>query len=58
MRGQLLARPATIHAEPIPLIAEASPRGRITMHEPAHRSRAIVTELLGLVAGQRAGPTA
>ena len=58
MRGQLLVRLAAKHAEPAAAITGASSRGRITMHEPAHRSRAIVTELLGLVAGQCAGPTA
>ena len=57
MRSGLLVRYAAIDAEPASVIAEASSRGRITMHERAHRSSGITTELLGLVARQCAGPT-
>ena len=58
MRGQRLSPDATIDAEPASAIAGASSRGRIAMHERPHRSSAITTELLGVVAGQCAGPTA
>ena len=51
MRGQFLARDAAIDAEPASAIAGASSRGRIAMREQPHRSRAIATELLGVVAG-------
>ena len=57
MRGQLLARPATLNAEPASAIAGASSRGRITMHERPRQTREITTKSLGLVAGQCAGPT-
>ena len=57
MRGQLLARDATIHAEPASLIAGASSRGWIAAHERPRQTREITTELLGLAAGRCAGPT-
>ena len=58
MRGQLLARPATLTAEPASAIAGASSCGRITMHERPRQTREIATKSLGLVARQCAGPTA
>ena len=58
MRGALLVRHAAIHAELTSAIARASSRGRITMREQPRRSSGITTELLGVVAERRAGPTA
>ena len=58
MRGALLARPATINAEPASAIAGASSRGRSTMHERPRQATEIAMESLGQVAGQCAGPTA
>ena len=57
MRGALLARDATIHAEPASSIAGASSPGQIAAREQARRSTGITTESLGLAAGPRAGPT-
>ena len=58
MRGELLLRHAASDAEPASAIAGASSRGRITMREQPRRSLEIAEKLLGLVAGQCAGPTA
>ena len=57
MRGNLLVRDAASNAEPVSVIAGASPKGWITPREQPRRSRGITTELLGLVARQSAGPT-
>ena len=58
MRGKLVVRHAAIDAEPASVIAGASFQRRIAPREQPRRSRAITTELLGLVAGRCAGPTA
>ena len=57
MRGPLLARDATIHAEPDSAIAGASSPGQIAAREQLRRSTRITTESLGLAAGPRAGRT-
>ena len=57
MRGDLVVRSVALHAEPASLLAGSSSKGWITMREQPRRSRWIATELLGLLAGQCAGPT-
>ena len=58
MQGALLARRATLNAEPASAIAGASSRKRSTMHERPRQTGEITTKSLGQVAGQCAGPTA
>ena len=57
VRGALLARDATIHAEPASAIAGASSPGQIAAREQPRRSTRITTESLGRAARPRAGPT-